>query len=53
MVEAAGVELSSVLTARNNIDSRKGHNGEKGHIGESLVRLFYENVFVLGPAAAT
>jgi hypothetical protein len=35
------------------IDSRKSHNGEKGHIAEYIVRLLHENVFMSGPADAS
>jgi hypothetical protein len=45
LVEAAGVELITMLTARQVIDSRKCHHGEKGPIAGSIVRLLYENAF--------
>jgi hypothetical protein len=44
LVEAAGVELFSVLTARNFIDPSYCQRGKKGTIAESIVRVLYENL---------
>jgi hypothetical protein len=41
-VEAGGVELFNVLTARNLIDSSHAEKGEKGNSANSIVRLLYE-----------
>ena len=52
-MEATGVELFSVLTARNLLIPARATRAKEGHIAESIVRLLYENVFVMGPAHAT
>ncbi len=44
MVEAAGVELFSVLTARKLLILRMAREGKKGTIADSIVRLLYENL---------
>jgi len=45
VVEAAGVELFSVLTARKLLILRMARGGKKGTIADSIVRLLYENLF--------
>jgi len=44
-VEATGVELFSVLTARKLLILRIAQKGKKGTIADSIVRLLYENHF--------
>jgi len=53
MVEAAGVELFWGVDNTWVIDSRNRHNGQKGPIARSIVRLLYENTLTLNPANPT
>jgi len=47
MVEAAGVELFSVLTARKLLILGPATRAKKGPITRSIVRLLYENIRAL------
>jgi hypothetical protein len=44
-VEATGVELFSVLTARKLLILRMPRGAKKAPIADSIVRLLYENLF--------
>jgi hypothetical protein len=48
MVEAAGVELSNVLTPRKLLILGNATTAKKSPIAQSVVRLLYENAFRLG-----
>ena len=48
LVEAAGVELFSVLTALELLILRMARGGKKSTIAEPIVRLSYENLFAPG-----